>query len=177
MLVILTKWSKQRWAWGLLAFSALVLLLAALYFQYQMNLEPCMLCVYARAALTGVMLAGVIGMTAPKSGTVRGIAWLLLAAAVSWGLFNSHDHVQVEQLVQSGGLYTCSLFPEFPLGLPLDRWFPDVFNPTGMCGEIGWSFLGLSMPEWTRIIFVIYSLFTLCLLFSQFKKVKYNPYD
>ncbi len=79
--------------------------------------------------------------------------------------------------MQSGGLYTCSLFPEFPLGLPLDKWFPEVFNPTGMCGDIAWRFMDLSMPVWTRVIFVVYTLLSLMLIFSQFKKKKYNPYD
>ncbi len=55
MLSSLAKWSKQRSAWLVLALSATVLLGLALYFQYQMNLQPCMLCVYARAALTGVI--------------------------------------------------------------------------------------------------------------------------
>jgi disulfide bond formation protein DsbB len=79
--------------------------------------------------------------------------------------------------VQSGGLYTCSLFPEFPLGLPLDKWFPEIFNPTGMCGDIAWRFMDFSMPVWTRVIFVVYTLLSLMLIFSQFKKKKYNPYD
>ncbi|MFT7002910.1 MAG: disulfide bond formation protein DsbB, partial [Sulfurimonas sp.] len=28
----------------------------------------------------------------------------------------------------------CSAEPSFPLGLPLDSWFPAWFNPTGDCG-------------------------------------------
>jgi len=177
MLMTLAKWSKQRWAWGLLALTSLLLLLAALYFQYQLDLAPCMLCVYARAALSGVMLAGLIGAVAPRVAVVRWLALLLFCASAVWGVLNAHEQVSVEALVRAGGLYSCSLFPEFPLGLPLDSWLPEVFNPTGICGEVKWSFIGLTMPEWSRVIFVIYSLLSLLLLLSQFKKVKYNPYD
>jgi disulfide bond formation protein DsbB len=46
-----------------------------------------------------------------------------------------------------------------------------------MCGEIAWSFMDLSMPVWTSVIFVVYTLLSLLLIFSQFKKQKYNPYD
>jgi disulfide bond formation protein DsbB len=177
MLSSLAKWSKQRSAWLVLALSAAVLLGLALYFQYQMNLQPCMLCVYARAALTGVLLAALIALIAPASALVRWIAFIVLSASAVWGFAITHEHVAVEQLVQSGGLYSCSLFPEFPLGLPLDKWLPEVFNPTGMCGDIAWRFMDLSMPVWTRVIFVVYSLLALLLILSQFKKKKYNPYD
>lgn len=177
MLVTLAKWSKQRWAWALLASSSLLLLLAALYFQYELLLAPCMLCVYARAALTGVLLAGLVGAMAPSSAEIRWFALIVLIASVSWGLFTSHEHVNVEAIVQAGGLYTCTLFPEFPFGIPLDSLLPQVYNPTGMCGEVAWSFLGFSMPEWTRVIFIIYALLCVFLVASQFKKVKYNPYD
>lgn len=177
MLSSLAKWSKQRSAWLVLALSAAMLLGLALYFQYQMNLQPCMLCVYARAALTGVLLAALIALVSPSSGLLRWIALLTFTSSSVWGLMVTHEHVGVEEIVQSGGLYTCSLFPEFPLGLPLDKWFPEVFNPTGMCGDIAWRFMDLSMPVWTRVIFAVFSLLSLMLIFSQFKKKKYNPYD
>lgn len=177
MLSSLAKWSKQRSAWLVLALSATMLLAVALYFQYQMNLQPCMLCVYARAALTGVILAALIGLIAPTNSLLRWAGLLTFTASSVWGLVITHEHVNVEELVQSGALYTCSLFPEFPLGLPLDKWFPEVFNPTGMCGDIAWRFMDFSMPVWTRVIFVVYALLSITLVFSQFKKKKYNPYD
>jgi disulfide bond formation protein DsbB len=177
MLSSLAKWSKQRSAWLVLALSATVLLGLALYFQYQMNLQPCMLCVYARAALTGVILAALIALISPTNGLLRWIALFTFAASSVWGFMITQEHIGVEELVQSGGLYTCSLFPEFPLGLPLDKWFPEIFNPTGMCGDVAWRFMDLSMPVWTRVIFVVYCLLALMLIFSQFKKKKYNPYD
>lgn len=177
MLTSLAKWSKQRPAWLVLALSATVLLGLALYFQYQMNLQPCMLCVYARAALTGVLVAALFALIAPAAALIRWVALLAFAVTSVWGVLITHEHVGVEALVQSGGLYSCSLFPEFPFGLPLDKWFPEIFNPTGMCGDIAWRFMDLTMPVWTRFIFVVYSLLALLLILSQLKKQKYNPYD
>ncbi len=89
MLSSLAKWSKQRSAWLVLALSATVLLGLALYFQYQMNLQPCMLCVYARAALTGVILAALIALISPTNGLLRWIALFTFAASSVWG-FNDH---------------------------------------------------------------------------------------
>lgn len=113
MLSSLAKWSKQRSAWLVLALSATVLLGLALYFQYQMNLQPCMLCVYARAALTGVILAALVALISPTNGLLRWIALFTFSASSVWGVMITHEHIGVEELVQSGGLYTCGCFLSF----------------------------------------------------------------
>ena len=41
-------WPALRWPWLLIALSAGILELTALYFQYGMGLEPCVMCVYQR---------------------------------------------------------------------------------------------------------------------------------
>jgi len=61
-MVILDIANRQnKLGWGLIALSAFFLELAALFFQYVMGLEPCIMCVYQRLAVAGVLLSGVIG--------------------------------------------------------------------------------------------------------------------
>ena len=38
---------------------------SALYFQYGMDLQPCVMCIYERVALFGIAFAGLIGLIAP----------------------------------------------------------------------------------------------------------------
>ena len=64
-----------RGAWLLMAFTALALELTALWFQHVMLLKPCVLCIYERCALFGVLGAALIGAIAPKT-PLRYVAWL-----------------------------------------------------------------------------------------------------
>ncbi|MBV2095670.1 MAG: disulfide bond formation protein B, partial [Candidatus Thiodiazotropha sp. (ex Codakia orbicularis)] len=54
--------TQRRLPWLLLASSALILEGAALYFQYGLELDPCVLCIYQRAAVLGIFLSALIGM-------------------------------------------------------------------------------------------------------------------
>ena len=51
----------------LFGISAFALESTALYFQYGMGLQPCVLCVYERLAMVGLFIAGFIGALAPSS--------------------------------------------------------------------------------------------------------------
>ena len=49
---------ERRWAWLALAASGLALEGCALYFQYVLELQPCVLCIYIRLATLGLIAAG-----------------------------------------------------------------------------------------------------------------------
>ena len=53
MLQKIKRLSMQRWPWMLLILSCLGLLASALYFQYGLNLQPCIKCIYIRSAFVG----------------------------------------------------------------------------------------------------------------------------
>ena len=61
MLRFLNQCSQGRGEWMLMAFTALALELTALWFQHVMLLKPCVLCIYERCALFGVLGAALIG--------------------------------------------------------------------------------------------------------------------
>jgi disulfide bond formation protein DsbB len=46
--------------------------------------------------------------------------------------------------------------PDFPEWMPLHEWFPSFLMPTGSCTDDVWSWLGLSMAQWTQMIFIAY---------------------
>ncbi len=39
--------------------------------------------------------------------------------------------------------------------LPLSRAWPAIFRGTGECSEVKWRLLGLSIPEWALVWFVV----------------------
>ena len=160
MLTLLKQFSEKRSAWFLLTLSSLALESTALYFQYGMGLQPCVLCVYERLAIIGLFIAGIIGLLAPKSFIVRLIALILGLFSSIKGLLVSLRHLDLQ----------CEFIPNFPETLPFHQWFPAIFNPTGSCNESQWSFLNLTMVQWLVFIFVVYIAILTILFISQIQK-------
>lgn len=67
MLQFLNRCSRGRGAWLLMALTAFLLELTALYFQHIMLLQPCVMCIYERVALFGILGASLLGAIAPRS--------------------------------------------------------------------------------------------------------------
>ena len=156
MLATLKMLSRQRWSWLLLAASALSLELCALYFQHVMALEPCVMCVYERLTMLGILLAGLIGAIAPHNIVIRLSAFLLWGISAVWGLLLAIQHTDYQ--INPSPFATCDFFPNFPSWAPLHEWLPWLFNPTGDCADIVWQFLGYSMPQWLIVSFSVYIL-------------------
>jgi disulfide bond formation protein DsbB len=142
-------------SWWLLAFSALGLDLCALIFQYGLDLDPCIMCVYQRVAVFGIMFAGLIGAIGNKYLLARLIGFALWIISSVWGLSLAIEHVDMQTNANSL-FYTCELVPNFPTWLPLHELIPGLFAATGDCGNIEWSFLGYSMPAWLIVSFGVY---------------------
>ena len=153
---LLSNLSTNNKAWLLLAISALGLELVALFFQYIMDLAPCIMCVYQRLAIAAILLAGLVGFAGSQYMIARAVAYALWGTGAIWGLVIALEHVEMQ--ANSGSLFfSCEIIPNFPSWAPLDQWLPSIFEATGDCGEISWQLLGYSMPQW---MVVVYGLFT-----------------
>jgi disulfide bond formation protein DsbB len=154
----------RRTPWLLVMGSALLLEAIALYFQYGMQLDPCVLCVYQRGAVLGIMIGGLIGAIYPKADIVRVAGYLAIAASAGLGLRFALQHVAV----LNGASFDCSFLPDFPTWLPLHQWLPWLFQPTGLCDQFDWSFLGFTMPE---VMVGIFSAYLLALLYAGLREL------
>ncbi|QDP01046.1 disulfide bond formation protein DsbB [Thalassotalea sp. PS06] len=162
----LNQWVLNTKSWWLLALSALTLELTALYFQYGMGLEPCIMCIYQRVAIIGVMFAGIIGALGNKAFIGRALAFSIWGVSAIWGLLIAIEHVEMQS--NAGSLFfSCDIVPNFPQWLPLHEWIPALFEATGDCGEISWSFLGYSMPQWMIVVYSVYSAMFAVFLLSH----------
>ncbi|WP_375054890.1 disulfide bond formation protein DsbB [Zobellella sp. DQSA1] len=150
---MLYAFSRSRFAWALLTAGSLALLLIALFFQYVKGYHPCVMCVYQRAALTGVIFAGLVGWLMPRHGLFSNLALLGWLAASYQGFRLAEEHVGYQ--LNPSPFNQCSSFAEFPAWAPLDRWLPALFHPTGDCADVDWSLLGWSMPQWLMGIFAV----------------------
>ena len=177
MLQKIKRLSMQRWGWALVVLSCLALLGTALYFQHGLHMQPCIKCIYVRAGFAGILLAGIIGLLAPANMLLRLLALLGMLSAAVFGIMQAYELLEIEQLLAEGGFFSCSLFAEFPSWLPLDKWLPAVFEPTGSCGDTSWQFLGQSMAFWSAFALWGYAIVAALLLLSQFARISNNPYQ
>ena len=82
MLRYLNQCSRGRGAWLLMALTAFILELVALWFQHVMLLQPCVLCIYERCALFGVMGAGIVGVSVALQLARRGMAVWIISSGI-----------------------------------------------------------------------------------------------
>ena len=158
---------ESRVGWGLLAGSALLLEGSALWFQYGMGLDPCVMCVYERVALFGLMLAGLLGASYPRWLMVRLAGYLVWGISAAWGLLLALEHVGIQS--DRTAALSCSFAPEFPAWAKLDEWLPSVFLPTGYCDDVQWEWLSLTMAEWVVVIFAGYLLVLAGVLYLELR--------
>ncbi|VFS50523.1 Disulfide oxidoreductase [Budvicia aquatica] len=103
-----------------------------------MLLRPCVLCIYERCALFGILAAALIGIISPSSAFVRYAAILLWIYSSIEGLLLTWKHTMIQFFPSPAN--TCDIFVRFPDWLPLDKWLPSVFVANGDCSEKQWSF-------------------------------------
>ena len=145
------------------------LMATALYFQHVMGLEPCPLCIFQRMfvmALGAVMLAGAWH---DPAGGWRRLYGAVVTVIAALGIVVAGRHVWLQNLpedrVPECGPGLDYMLEAFPLGEALAL----VFRGSGECAEVQWTFLTLSIPAWTLLIFIGLAGFGLYLLFYSRK--------
>lgn len=154
------NWSFRRLcALGLLC--CLGLLGFALYAQHRMFLDPCPLCILQRVAFM-VMAVGFLGGLLLGPGGVG--RWATMVSGVlgaAAGVTVAGRHVWLQGLpadqVPACGPGLNYMLEAFPLADVMRK----VFQGSGECAKIDWSFLGISMPGWTLIWYLLLGILVL----------------
>jgi len=153
--------------WFALLFTALGLEAAALYFQYVMGLDPCVLCVYERLAVAGIALSGLLGLLAPGLLLWRLLCYVIWVASAIWGLTLAMKHVGIQFGTSN---LSCEFFANFPAWFKLDEWLPSVFTPTGYCNDIQWQLFSLTMPQWMLVVYSGYLFLLMVALIVELRR-------
>jgi disulfide bond formation protein DsbB len=159
--------SSKRGLWLLLTALALALDGVALFLQHVLQVEPCNECIYVRAGVLGIAVAGLIGALAPKYLAMRLVGLTAWLGALGWSLYRATLLLDLERIVSEGGEASCKRFKGFPEWMPLDIWLPQVFEPRAMCGMVSWTFLGQSVTFWSGVALWGMALAATSVLMSQ----------
>lgn len=127
----------------------------ALHLQHTQNLEPCPLCILQRYAFIALGIVALVAFLHNPTGKGKRVygALLLLFSLTGAGVAGRHVWLQHQP---PGMAADCGPGLDYMLEtFPLTSALPMIFKGSGDCAEVAWRFLGLSIPEWALVWFVI----------------------
>ena len=159
------NFSRPRSWLAAISLACVALLAFGLYLQHAVGLEPCPMCIVQRYALILVALAA--GMAAALSRPAGrfvtvGVMGLLalsgafVAARQTWLQWNPPE-------VMSCGRDLYGMIESFPL----KRVIPMIFKGSGDCSAVDWTFLGLTIANWSFLCFSGIAALSVALLVSH----------
>jgi len=162
--VTLSTWLDHhpRRVLGFVALACLGLLGFGMYLQHVEGLEPCPMCIVQRYALILVGLLAALG--AAFSGPVARRTTVVVAGlAAVFGAFVAARQSWLQWYppeVLSCGRDFFGMIESFPLR----RAIPMIFRGSGDCSAVDWTFMGLTIANWSFLWFVGFAALALALL-------------
>jgi disulfide bond formation protein DsbB len=126
-----------------------------LYLQHGLGLDPCPWCVVQRV---GVIVVGLIALTAAlhRPGPIGTVVYSTLgviaaAAGAAAAVYHVYLQADPERAAKCVGSPVERILDQLDIG----SWSPPLLQYGGPCTLKPWSFLGLSIPEWSLVWFVL----------------------
>jgi disulfide bond formation protein DsbB len=143
------RWARRLsrvialWCFGLLAYG--------FYLQHVWGLEPCPMCIVQRYALILTMVFSAFAAYTRGSG-LRGL-WMILAVVFAvGGAFVAARQSWLQWYPPE--IFSCGRdFYGMIEAFPLQKVIPMLLKGSGDCTAVDWTFLGLSIANWSFINF------------------------
>ena len=147
---------------ALVSLACVAMLAFGLYLQHVVGLEPCPMCIVQRYALVLVaIVAGITAIAKSRGLLVTGSGLLVLVSG--FGAFVAARQSWLQWFppeIASCGRDFYGMIETFPL----KRAIPMIFKGSGDCTKIDWTFLGLSIANWSFLSFAMIGLVGLVLV-------------
>ena len=148
----------------------IALMISAFFMQDYLGLEPCPLCTVSRLIVIALALLFLL-MVLQNPDVLgerlyAGLSLLLIIA----GIAVSARHIWLQslppELVPGCTPDIEYLFSSFPLSEALET----IFNSSGECADISWTFLGLTIPQQTLLFYIALLVLVLFAFIKTIKK-------
>lgn len=152
-----------RQIFAALFLACIALLAYGLYLQHVVGLEPCPMCIlqrYAFVAIAAIALLAALHGPRRAGSVVYGL--LVLAAAVAGGVVAAQ---QSKLQREPPSLAECGPGFEYMVeSFGLAEALPMMFRGAGDCAAIDWTFLGLTIANWSLLCFAVIALLAVWLV-------------
>jgi len=130
------------------------LLIFGLYLEHIQGLEACPLCIFQRIVYTIIIFITLIGAIHNPRNLLQNIYKLLMVISSITGAAIAGRQIWLQhlppELVPECGPGLDYMFNVFPFREALKM----IFTGSGECAEVKWRFIGLSIAEWSLIMFI-----------------------
>lgn len=159
----------SRACFSLLAFAAAFLLIVSLVLEFILGLELCPLCILQRGLF--VLIGSMALAAAIHNRWCRSYGGVLFILSVLGGaLAVRHLYIQAmpPELAPACIPPLSYLIAKFPITEMIYR----LVSGSGDCAEVQWYFLGLSIPGWSLIWFILFGVSSLLSIFLTGMKIQ-----
>ncbi|MGE0082621.1 MAG: disulfide bond formation protein B [Thiohalomonadaceae bacterium] len=138
---------------ALAGLGSVALVVSALVLTRLLQLEPCPLCIFQRVLYLAIAVFALAGALWPRALAATGaLALLAGAGGLATALYQSWMQAFPARFT------SCSIgVPSNPIEHLVDRlgeWWPAMFYAWGDCTSREWSLFGLSMANWSAVMFL-----------------------
>ncbi|MDX5378799.1 MAG: disulfide bond formation protein B [Halomonas sp.] len=167
MFAALLRLSVRQWSLAGLAFCVLMMLVA-LGLEHIGGLEPCPLCIFQRIAVLSAAAVFIVAAIHNPQGRLGPVIYGGLSlAAVLGGIGVAARHVWLQSLPPDQ-VPSCGPGLGYMVDvLPMQDVVAMVLSGSGECAEIDFLLLGISLPGWTLIGFIVLALAPLGILYRS----------
>ena len=144
---------SPRLLFALTALGCTALLGFGYYLQFVQHIEPCPMCIFQRLCYMAVVVVTAIGaLHGPRGGGALVYAGLtLVPAVIGAGIAGRQTWLQH---LPADRVPACGPGLEYMLeAFPLAEVIKQALRGTGECAAVDWTFLTLSIAEWSLICF------------------------
>ncbi|MCG8312334.1 MAG: disulfide bond formation protein B [Pseudomonadales bacterium] len=128
-------------------------LFAYFFLQLYLELEPCPLCMIDRVFVVASGLFFLLALIHNPKAVGQRIYGFFAALMALAGIMVCWRHIYLQNLPEDL-IPNCAPGLDYMLEtLPIGETLSIIFNTSGECADIQWSFLGLTIPEQTLLVF------------------------
>jgi len=146
---------SSRWLYLVGALIIAGLFGGALYLQYVLHQEPCPLCMVQRFVFIAMLaLFAIAALHSPGRAWAK-IYAVLIGLFALFGIAVASRHIWIQHLPKDQ-VPACGPGLDYMLdNFPMSKVLKELLHGSGECAAKGWDFLGLGIPEWALLWFVL----------------------
>jgi protein dithiol:quinone oxidoreductase len=139
----------------------------AIFLQVRNNLDPCPLCISQRIAFMALGVTFLLAALHNPAGLWRKLHGLLQLGAVATGATIAARHIWVQahpdQTMSECGVGFDYMIHQFPMSKAVRL----IFQGTGECSVIDWTFFGITIPQLSLIAFITMGIYAIVLAIAK----------
>lgn len=160
-----------RLNWCGFALCAAALLVAFFFMERYLGLAPCPLCVLDRVVVAAMGLVFLAAVALPGARARRALAGVVIALALA-GAGVAGRHIWLQSLPPERAP-DCAPDLDYLLeSFPLFEALAVIFTTSGECAETVWTFLGLSIPQQTLLLFLTLGALGVASFWASFRQAR-----